>query len=74
MALAKEMCSCLFIAKQTQKFCDEVTKEGQIMAKYNVDHENKTVIAKGLGHRAEGRLNQDPRFGCQIYDVRKLQE
>lgn len=44
------------------------------MAKYNVDHENKTVIAKGLGHRAEGRLNQDPRFGCQIYDVRKLQE
>jgi len=74
MSLAKEMCSCLFIANQSKEFCDEVTKESQIMANYKVDYENKTVIAKGLGKRAEGRLNINPRFGCQIHDVRKISE
>ena len=74
MGLAKEMCSCLFIAEQSLKFCEEVTKESRILAKFEVDFHNKTVVAKGVGHRAEGRLNQDPRFGCQIYDVRKLKD
>ena len=42
------------------------------MANYKVDFQNKSVVAKGLGKRAEGRLNIDPRFGCKIYDVRKI--
>ena len=69
MGLSKEMCSCLFVAEQSIDFCKEVTKESRTLAKFKVNWEEKSVEARGLGKKAVGRLNKDPRFGCQIYDV-----
>lgn len=74
MGLAKEMCSCLFIAEQSMSFCREVTKESRTLAKYKVNWDDKSVEARGLGKKAVGRINQDPRFGCQIHDVQKEKE
>jgi hypothetical protein len=69
MGLAKEMCSCLFVAEQSIAFCKEVTKESRTLAKFKVSWDDKSVEARGLGKKAIGILNSDPRFGCQIHDV-----
>lgn len=71
MALSKEMCSCIFVGEQSVDFCKEVTKESRIMAKFKINWEDKTVEARGLGTKAMGALNENPRFGCQIYNVKK---
>lgn len=64
--LAKEMCSCLFISGQTQNYCEIVTKESQILAKFEADYNRKEVIAKGVGFMAMAKLDDNPRYGCQI--------
>ncbi len=69
MGLAKEMCSCLFVAEQSISFCKEVTKESRTLAKFKVNWTDKTVEARGLGKKAVGILNDNPRFGCQIHEV-----
>ncbi|MFT6069223.1 MAG: hypothetical protein ACJAT2_000300 [Bacteriovoracaceae bacterium] len=69
MGLAKEMCSCLFVAEQSIGFCKEVTKESRTLAKFKVNWDRKSVEARGLGKKAIGILNDNPRFGCQIHDV-----
>lgn len=69
MGLAKEMCSCLFVGEQSMEFCKEVTKESRTLAKFKVNWDEKSVEARGLGKKAIGILNENPRFGCQIHDV-----
>jgi hypothetical protein len=69
MGLAKEMCSCLFVGEQSIEFCKEVTKESRTLAKFKVNWDDKSVEARGLGKKAIGILNENPRFGCQIHDV-----
>lgn len=65
-ALAKEMCSCLFVAEQTESFCRMVTKESQILANWEADFDRKEVWAKGMNFRSMARRDEDPRYGCQI--------
>lgn len=74
MGLAKEMCSCLFIAEQSMEFCKEVTKESRTLAKFKVNWDERSVEARGLGKKAIGILNADPRFGCQIHEVEDEKE
>lgn len=69
MGLAKEMCSCLFVADQTVNFCKEVTKESRTLAKFKVNWSEKEVEARGAGHKTISRLNDNPRLGCQIIQV-----
>lgn len=64
--LSKEMCSCLFIAEQTEKYCKMVTKESRILAKWEADYNKKEVWAYGSNFRAMARLDDNPRYGCQI--------
>lgn len=65
-ALSKEMCSCLFVAEQTEKYCRLVTKESRILASWEADYNRKEVTARGANFRAMSRLDDDPRYGCQI--------
>lgn len=74
MGLAKEMCSCLFVGEQTMNFCREVTKESRTFAKYKVNWDEKSVEARGVGHKAIGKLNENPRFGCSIVSVDEEEE
>ncbi|MCO4794865.1 MAG: hypothetical protein KC493_14190 [Bacteriovoracaceae bacterium] len=69
MGLAKEMCSCLFVGEQTINFCKEVTKESRLLAKFKVDWKNKSVEARGTGHKSVAKLNDNARFGCAIVSV-----
>ena len=72
LALAKEMCSCLFIAEQSESYCKMVTKESRILARYEIFENSRTVAARAFSYRATAMLNDDPRFGCQLVDVEKL--
>lgn len=65
MALSKDMCSCLFVAEQTMKYCREITVYHRIFGKYKVNREAKTVFAKGLGKKALSKYQSD-RLGCTI--------
>ncbi|MCR9203598.1 MAG: hypothetical protein NXH75_03405 [Halobacteriovoraceae bacterium] len=65
-ALSKEMCSCLFVAEQTEKYCRMVTKESRILANWEADFNRKEVTARGANFRAMSKLDDNPRYGCQI--------
>lgn len=64
--MAKEMCSCLFVSGQTENYCRMVTKESDILANFEADYNRKEVIAKGVGFMAMAKLDDNPRYGCQI--------
>ncbi len=66
LALAKEMCSCLFVSNQSEDYCRSVTKEGRILANYTIDYNRKEIWASGGQMRALSKLNNNPRFGCDI--------
>ena len=65
MALAKDMCSCVFVAEQTKKYCREMTRYQRLMAKFHVDKERQTVEARGLCNIAVAEYKGE-RFGCTI--------
>jgi uncharacterized protein YjiK len=69
--LAKEMCSCLFVAEQTEDYCQLVTKESRILAKWEVDYTKQEVTAKGMNFVSKASLDEDSRFGCSIRSVEK---
>lgn len=71
LALAKEMCSCLFVSKQDEKYCREVTKESRYLGKYEIDHKRKRVKAYTIHekwkYRAFAEFNKEkPQFGCKL--------
>lgn len=72
--MAKEMCSCLFVSKQTEDYCRIVTKESDILANFVADYNRKEVYAKGVNFHAVGKLSENPRFGCSIQWIEKLNE
>lgn len=65
-ALSKEMCSCIFVSNQDEDYCRSVTKEGRILAKYEIDYNRKEVWARGANFRAMSKLSDKSRFGCNI--------
>lgn len=65
-ALAKEMCSCVFISGQTEQYCRSVTKEARILAKFEVDWNRLEVVSRGSNFRSVARLDDNPRYGCSI--------
>ena len=67
-ALAKEMCSCLFVSLRDDKYCRTVTKESRIFARYKVNTETKTVVARGLGYKSISQYKDDV-FGCHVAEI-----
>ncbi len=69
-ALAKEMCSCLFVSLQPEKYCQMVTKESRLFSKYEIDIDNKEVHARGFGYKAKGVFNKEhPERGCRLAKI-----
>lgn len=69
---AKEMCSCLYVVGQKEEICHHYAGETLAMVGHiELDHENKTVIAEGvgfwmgMGQRVKGKYVNE-RFGCKI--------
>lgn len=70
MAMAKEMCSCLFVSKMDEDYCRSITKEARFMAGYQIDWTQKKVSADGNDYEVLAVYNQSrPRLGCQISKV-----
>lgn len=71
LALAKEMCSCLFVSNQDEQYCREVTKESRYLGRYEVDAKRKRVKAYTIHekwkYRAFAEFNRErPQFGCKL--------
>lgn len=73
-ALAKEMCSCLYISEQTEDYCKMVTKESRILAKWEAFPEEQKVIAKGVNHTSVAKMDEDSRYGCTLISVENSPE
>ena len=67
--LSKEMCSCLFVAEQTEEYCRLVTKESRILAKWEANYTEKKITATGMNYISVAALDEDSRFGCSIESV-----
>lgn len=67
LALAKEMCSCLYVVKQSKRYCREVNRESRYLSGYKQYDKYKMVIAKGLGHFSRAEYINE-RMGCRIVD------
>lgn len=67
LALAKEMCSCLYVSEQSEKYCRTVTKESRIFARYKIKKSKKQVHTTWGGYRAQAHFNKEkPQFGCKL--------
>ncbi len=73
-ALAKEMCSCLFVSEQTVDYCKIVTKESRILAKWEAFPEEQKVIARGVNYTSMAKMDEDPRYGCTLLSVERAPE
>lgn len=74
IGMAKEMCSCLFVANMSKEYCDRVTAETQIFGKYIVINkkDQKYVVSKGMGYRAFAYFDiQRPQYGCKVTNLQK---
>jgi hypothetical protein len=72
--LAKEMCSCLFISEQSEKYCKLVTKESRVLARWETYPEEQKVVAKGVNYTSMAQMDEDPRFGCTIKYIKYTPE
>ena len=71
LALAKEMCSCLFVTEQEESYCRMVTKESRYLGKYEIDFEKKKVKAYTINEKWNYRAfaefdKENPHFGCKL--------
>lgn len=72
MGISKEMCSCLFVAQQSEKYCRSIAKEALIAGSYKIDRERKRVYGAGLGYLAVSTIHpKGERFGCIIRAVKR---
>ena len=62
---AKEVCSCLFVVKQSEQYCHDFGSELLPNWSTNIDRANKTVKASALFQSTEARFLSE-RKGCQI--------
>ena len=65
LSLSKDLCSCYFVANQSEKYCRQITKYQRIFARYSVDWDNKTVTARGFCVKSTS-VFQNERLGCTI--------
>ncbi|MCP4912033.1 MAG: hypothetical protein GY909_02850 [Oligoflexia bacterium] len=73
LALAKEMCSCLYVSEQSEKYCRTVTKESRIFARYKVKKSKKQVHTTWGGYRAQADFNiEKPQFGCKLVKAERF--
>ncbi len=64
---AKEVCSCMFVSKQDEKYCIDYGQPVFEAGSYTINIEDKTVIAQKLGSFNEARYISE-RFGCRLIE------
>ena len=64
---SKEVCSCLFVVKQSEKYCNKLG--AQVLPNWfiDIDKNKKQVSAWGLFHFTKARY-LSPSEGCKITD------
>ena len=63
---AKEVCSCLFVQKQTEAYCQAYTVAFPNLASYSVDFENQSVQAEALLVWTNTARYSSANFGCVL--------
>ncbi len=62
---AKEVCSCIFVSKQDEKYCLEYGQPVLETSSYSINQEDKTVMARKLGSSSKAHY-VSKRYGCQL--------
>ncbi|MCE9599244.1 MAG: hypothetical protein K8S54_14875 [Spirochaetia bacterium] len=63
---SKEMCSCVFVAGQTEEFCNNYARQWvPIQGTAMVDREKKTITVKGLFKTSVAAYGNE-RSGCVL--------
>jgi len=63
---AKEVCSCLFVQKQSEDYCRAYTVANPNLATYTVNLDEKTVQAEALLVWSNTARHVSDRFGCVL--------
>jgi len=63
---ARELCSCLFVARHTMQFCDEMTAIDPPLATFSVDQEHQVVESQALLMWSNRARFVDKRSGCVL--------
>ena len=63
---AKDMCSCLFVMRQSEAFCTEWTRANPDIRTIRVDHANRAVEAQSVLFWGARARFVDRRRGCVI--------
>lgn len=62
---SKEMCSCLFVAEQSEDYCRDLVQHWIPIQGDQVDYKSRQVTARGLGVTRSAHFVSE-RFGCQL--------
>ena len=62
---SKEMCSCLFVEKQSENYCKDYLDLTFPVWGYEIDRTKKQVYSQGYFHSATAKF-KDPRLGCLL--------
>ena len=63
---AKEVCSCLFVIGQDEATCAAIVRVSPAVARFQVDHAQKTVRSRSLGGWSRTARFIDARSGCRL--------
>ena len=64
--VAKMICSCLFVSKQTEAYCIDYARTNPNIAKSKIDYENKTVESTFAGFSKARAVFLNEQLGCQL--------
>ncbi len=64
---AKNFCSCLFVAKQSEEACRDFVEIEQVKPQISIDQRNKVITAQFLFFEAKARYNESPE-GCLLVE------
>ena len=63
---AKQVCTCVFVSKQSEAFCRELTRVSPDIARFKVDHTAKEVRAQALGLGRQVARFENEALGCTL--------
>lgn len=63
---AKEVCSCVFVAGQTQEACAEWSRVSPDIANFEVHPDEGTVTSRALGFWSVTATYAGPEEGCKL--------
>jgi hypothetical protein len=63
---AKDLCSCLFVMRQSDEFCANWTRASPNIKTVRVDRENRVVETQAVLFWSARARYVSPRFGCVL--------